>query len=364
MMLEKFLDAGRYFKSDYQKCRAQFLAASQQVGYLPREHNTWVLPQNLVNEELAIDGVWLGDPNAARVLVMISGTHGVEGYCGSAAQSFLLTELKQLTDPIPDNFAILMIHALNPWGMYWARRCDQDGIDLNRNFVDFNQLPDTDSRIYQVLEALALPQSERTARMGSLVTEWGSEAFERVVSEGQYQIPWAPFYGGTEPAFSARIIDQITAHWQLAQRELVVIDIHSGLGPWAYGELISDHAVGSAGEAFSHSLFGAAVANTLKGESFSLPKYGLMDFYWHAVMNQGCYLTLEFGTYPGAKLFEVLCADHLFWREQSGFDLGYQPYQPIRQAMLSHFCPKDSLWQQAILFKCWQVLNRVIEFYS
>ncbi len=33
-----------------------------------------------------------------------------------------------------------MIHALNPWGMQWARRCDEQGIDINRNFIDFNQL--------------------------------------------------------------------------------------------------------------------------------------------------------------------------------------------------------------------------------
>ena len=365
MVVETFLDATRFFKSDYQKSRQQFLAACQKVRYLPQESRSWNLPVE-GPAELAVDAAYFGDPRADCVLVMISGTHGVEGYCGSAIQSFLLHEINNQTHPFPNKLGLLMIHGLNPWGMYWARRCDHEGIDLNRNFPDFDQLPTPDPRQQQVLAALQAGSREaRRDALQQLARGWGQETFERVLTEGQYDTPWAPFYGGRGPSFSSGVIDEVMAHWQLAQRELVVIDLHTGLGPWAYGELISDHPVDSNANRFARRLFGQAVANTFSGDSFSQPKHGLLDYRWHELMAQsGCYLTLEFGTYSTDDLLDVLCEEHIFWRDQAPSSLQDGGYPAVRERMLKHFCPRDMLWQQAAAFKAWQVMHRVVEFYS
>lgn len=365
MVLENFLDVARFFKTDYHKCRQQFLSACDKVSYLQRQSRSWPLGGEGL-PDLSVDAAWFGHPDARRVLVMLSGTHGVEGYCGSAIQSFLLHELNQQTSPLPDDMALLMVHSLNPWGMYWARRCDHQGIDLNRNFVDFANLPGTDPRQHHVMSAL-LRESEgaRMAAFQQLVMQWGQGEFERVVTEGQYEFSWAPFYGGSGPSFSAGVVDELIAHWQLESRELVVIDLHSGLGPWAYGELISDHPAESAANAYARRLFGAAVANTMSGDSFSQPKFGLLDYRWHTLMaDRGCYLTLEFGTYSTDALFSVLCQDHLWWRQRTPDSLQDDAYQVTRQAMLKHFCPRDLIWQQAVVFKAWQVMQRVVDLFS
>lgn len=367
MVLENFLDVSRFFKADYEKSRSQFLSACQKVSYLPQQSRSWVLPaETHTQTQLAVDAVYLGNPGARKVLVMISGTHGVEGYCGSAIQSFLLQDLNHQTNPLPDDMALLMIHSLNPWGMYWARRCDHEGIDLNRNFVDFANLPQTDSRQQAVISALSSEtDATRNGALQQLVASWGQSEFERIVTEGQYQHPWAPFYGGSAPSFSSSVIDELISHWQLQERQLVVIDLHTGLGPWGYGELISDHPVDSAGNAYARRLFGAGIANSLAGDSFSPPKYGLLDYRWHQLMQQtGCYLTLEFGSYPTDALFDVLVHDHLFWRTFSTENVADKAYQANRENMLRHFCPKDRLWQQAVVFKAWQVMHRVIDAFS
>ena len=69
------------------------------------------------------------------LLVTISATHGVEGFCGSGAQVDWLT----LGGPeqLPAGVAALMVHAINPHGFAWLRRVTEEGVDLNRNFVDF-----------------------------------------------------------------------------------------------------------------------------------------------------------------------------------------------------------------------------------
>lgn len=64
---------------------------------------------------LYTDVAWLGNPQAEKVLILISATHGVEGFAGSAIQTDVLRQLAQQT--LPDNSALALIHALNPWGL-------------------------------------------------------------------------------------------------------------------------------------------------------------------------------------------------------------------------------------------------------
>lgn len=359
------INASNYFTSDYHQSRHLYLAKLQDVEHLTNDKKAWQLDARF-GTDLYIDTVWLGSRQAKNVLVIISATHGVEGYCGSAAQSFLLDQFATLERIEPKDFAVLIIHSLNPWGMYWARRCDQSGIDLNRNFNDFST-PITDSEAVQVwLNILELEEVQaRFSAIEDFKDRLGQQKFEEVISAGQYSKPWAPFFGGQAPSFANETIENIINGYQLAGKELVVIDIHSGLGPYAFGELISDHPIDSSGARFAEQLFGDTIASTAKGESFSAPKFGLMDYRWHQLMqDSGCYITLEFGTYNSDQLFHTLLNEHLFWARSDHKTLKNDAYQEHRKAMLQQFCPDHELWHQAVLFKVWQLINRVIRFYQ
>lgn len=351
---------GNLFVSDYKHARADFLTHCDGLSF-----EAYELQSYTVVEDFHADALYFGSAHARRVLVLISGTHGVEGYAGSAIQRFLLPLFYEDVLHLPDDMAVVMIHSLNPWGMYWARRCDQDGIDLNRNFCDFSQLPPLDADARQVVDALQLATTEATVNaLHRLNDSWGQERFDKAFSEGQYQIPWAPFYGGQQAAASQRVIDDVIQRWQLDACELLVIDLHTGLGPWGYGELISDHPAGSTANQYARRIFSQAVAVTGEGQSFSVPKRGLLDYRWHPLMTgSGCFLTLEFGTFGTDKLFYTLLDEHRFWREHTPHTAPGR-YAAQRQAMLQHFCPEDYLWQQGVLFRSWQVVRRLTEVAS
>ncbi len=373
--LENLLKTDDYFIYDYASCQRDFLTkAKRALDVFPGHINHWPLASlngELLNKEpLSCDSLWLGDEQAQTVWVFISGTHGVEGYCGSAAQRFLLDQLVQQNTVLPESCALLFIHALNPWGMQWARRCDQQGIDINRNFIDFSQLPAADPDYDKVLQCLQLDDAhQRNAALATLRDAWGQSHFDRVFSGGQYQHAWAPFYGGQEAGFSQQIIDQMIHAYDLQGKRLNVIDIHSGLGPWAYGQLISDHPAGSESNVWAKQLFSDWVAVTASGESFSVPKAGLLDYHWHRLMTQekSFFVTLEFGTLGSESLFSVLLDEHLYWKDCINVDTNDEKdpaYQLQRQAMLNHFCPDNQQWQQAVLFQTWQVLARLISAYE
>ncbi|NVJ50319.1 MAG: DUF2817 domain-containing protein [Gammaproteobacteria bacterium] len=340
-----------YFFHNYANARQQFLTTADSLGVTTTEQ-TWSL-----TNELHCDSFWVGPETAENVLLLISGTHGVEGYCGSAVQTFILQAIGQGAITLPANCALLCIHALNPWGMQHYRRCDHAGIDLNRNFINFTQLPATDPNYLLFVEQLlAAPAEQRFNTFTLLSEQFGQAKFDEAFSSGQYEFPWGPFYGGQQPAWSNTVIEEIIQQYKLNKKLLVVLDIHSGLGPWGFGELISDHQPGSAAAEFANQLFGPAVAHTLAGDSFSVAKRGLLDYRWHQLMHeQGCFLTLEFGSYGSAALFNVILDDHIVWRERPTKSSAAIAQQA--QHMLEHFCPKQTLWQQAVLFKSWQVVN-------
>ena len=49
-----------------------------------------------------------------------------------------------------------MIHGINPYGFAWLRRVTNENIDLNRNWIDFNQ-PLPQNPTYDELHASICP---------------------------------------------------------------------------------------------------------------------------------------------------------------------------------------------------------------
>jgi Protein of unknown function (DUF2817) len=356
----------QWFAVDFFSCRNIFLEQLillENSSLYEIEKNQWTLPNSKQN--LSCDAIYIGSRNAKKTLVFISGTHGVEGYCGSAIQSFILSNIAHQKIIIPQDTAVVMIHALNPWGMYWARRCDSEGIDINRNFIDFSKPLSTHKDYSQILDFLnGANLAIRQKKMQELVELWGQTHFDEVFSGGQFEYAWAPFFGGQQKSFSRTIIDEVIAQWFLPEHEIVVLDLHTGLGPWSYGEIISDHPLKSYANDFAYNILGETLAITEQGKSFSVKKTGLQDYRWHQLMqNSGCFLTLEFGTYGTDALFSVLLNEHLFWKNHRPVSLDDVDYNEHRKAMLKHFCPHDSLWQQAVIFKTLQVTHKFLEYF-
>jgi hypothetical protein len=309
-------------------------------------------------ELLLTDTVCIGASTAPNMLVIIGATHGVEGFAGSAVQFDVLELLTRHALILPDDTSILLIHALNPWGYAWLRRCDQEGVDLNRNFIDFTGLP-PENRGYQELRS-ALFVQDRTARQREL-DQWlhlqGRTNFEVAVSGGQYRDPAGPFYGGTSPAHGRLVIEKIIEKFNLSEKNLAVIDVHTGLGQFGYGEIICDHLPGSPGAKIAQQWFGLSVMLPLLGTSMSVPKTGLLDYAWHAFMNsQSCYVTLEFGTFSTGRLFDVLLDDHRIWAKLDPV-LAHAEHG---SAMLGHFNPDDRGWREMVLFRARQVIAQAL----
>ena len=344
------------FPANYGVGRQRWLAALGKEKHCFSYACSGTSPQG---EALFTDTVWLGAEDAAKVVVLIAGTHGVEGFAGSAIETDMLGLLAGGHLVLPTNTALLIIHALTPWGYAWLRRCDADGVDLNRNVVDFSApLPENSG--YDALKpSLLLTDTlQRKQAFTAFEQAQGREAFEKALSGGQYTDPVGPFYGGLAPAHGQCVIDDLLSKYALQQRDLAVIDIHTGLGSFGYGEIICDHQPDTPAIKVARDWYGDSVTLPWLGTSSSVPKLGLLDYAWHAIMNaRSCYITLEFGTYRTDQLFEVLLRDHQLWA-QSGNDLARLAHS---QLMKQYFCPDDKAWREMVLFRARQVIGQAIK---
>src|SRR5829696_8129177 len=97
------------FSESYRQARDRFRTMALRAGAQPLSYRNDAA-QGPDSEDLCTDVAWLGPESASRVVVAVSGTHGVEGYCGSACQ---LDLLRRLTASTHANTAFLLVHALN-----------------------------------------------------------------------------------------------------------------------------------------------------------------------------------------------------------------------------------------------------------
>ncbi len=304
-----------YFSATYAEARGKFLAAAQAAGASLTSHT---LPELLGprKELLAVDVAALGPEEPEALLFLVSGTHGVEGFCGSGCQVGYLVD--RLYEALPPATGTVLIHALNPYGFAWFRRVNEENIDLNRNFQDFSK-PLPSSPAYEAVHDWLVPEEWQgpvreaaDAALQQYLKDHGMPAFQEAVSGGQYTRPTGLFYGGTGESWSNRTFRHIVKeHLAPTVKQLALFDLHTGLGPPGYGEPIY---VGAPDEGFERvrKWFGPEVTSTRKGTSASAEVTGALPEVIRSLAPGPpvAHVSLEYGTRPLFEVLTALRADH------------------------------------------------------
>lgn len=310
-------------------------------------------------EVLATDVVSVGPASARSLIIVSSGMHGVEGYCGSACQLALLQDRELHARLERQSVSLLLIHAINPHGFSHWRRTNEDNIDLNRSFIDFSRpLPENPpyAEIHDLLLPAQWPPSEENAQaIREFVADKGETYFRDAFSMGQVAFPDGLFYRGREPSWSNRTLRRIVREAGRDRDRIVWVDIHTGLGPRGHGEKIfaayDEKLPGlhdPAELARARRLWGADVFSIVGGQSASRNALGGGITCLAVECPQAITTTLglEFGTLPRDEVTLALRADH--WLHNHP-DCSEELRNSIKQQIFAAFCLKDPGWQGMVL---------------
>ncbi|MGO4329978.1 M14 family metallopeptidase [Cupriavidus sp. 2TAF22] len=339
------------FSRSYAEARQKFREVARSAGAALTDfpHPT---KRGCADEELAMDVAWVGDAEARRFLMVTSGMHGVEGYCGSGAQVALLGDADLLRDFADAGVALLMVHAVNPYGFSHMRRVNEDNVDLNRNFMDFTG-PLPENAPYAEVAPMLLPghwppsESDQAALMKT-VAEKGLPWYQAAVSAGQYHAPEGLFFGGSKATWSNYTLRRVLARFGAGREALRWLDIHTGLGPWGYGEPIYMGPDKAEPLAKARGIWGSNVTSIYDGTSASPNLNGMA---WLAVPQTLPALdyngiALEFGTLPVSEVLDALRGDHWLHVHPEA-DEGQRNL--IRQAMWHAFYGDADDWREGVV---------------
>jgi hypothetical protein len=338
------------FAPSYREARAGFLAAAEAAGADLHAQVHPLLGRD--GETLALDLAWDGPPDAADLLVVSSGCHGIEGYCGSGIQRALLADAGFRAEARRAGIAVVHLHALNPWGFSWWRRVTQENVDLNRNFHDFTQpLPANPG--YEELAPWLVPPTwpppdTVTAALDGWAAAHGERAFQAAVTSGQHNHPEGLFYGGRDPTWSNVALRHVLREPFARAQRIAWIDVHTGLGPSGVGERIfAGHADDTAALARCRAWWGE-VTSVWDGSSASARLTGMM---FGAVVEdcaQAEYtgMALEYGTVPLDQVLNALRADQ--WLENHP-EVDSATHDAIKREVFAAFFVDTPEWKAQIL---------------
>lgn len=356
-----------HFSTSYVVARKKFLKTAESIE-LP-VHSIGHDLRGPNNEVLAVDSVHVGDPEATRLIIMISGTHGVEGLTGSACQSAWLSQLQQTA--LPDDVAVLLIHAINPYGVAWHRRVNEDNVDLNRNFISHDGTGICNPHYAQVHDFMiptAYDGEKRVATdlaLAEIRSQLGEDVFQ-IATLGQSSHPDGFYYSGDKPVWSNLVLRKLLDIYALKRRIVSVIDFHTGLGAYGYGLVGIANDPGTPELQWARDWYGEGMTTFVEvGQLFGYPDYsaytdGMLICGIRKILPDVSVISggIEFGTYGPDEIQAAERSDA--WLYAHGSNAPQETKETIRRELLEVYQPPKTDWQEMVLTRAGQVMRQTV----
>jgi hypothetical protein len=293
-------------------------------------------------------------------LLLSSGVHGVEGFCGSGIQIAALQDQTLLTSAQTAGITLIFAHAVNPHGFSFRRRATQEKVDLNRNFQDFSK-PLPHNADYDVVLPLLFPEvwppdAANQQAVGVLIAQRGMPWMQQAVSGGQYHDAQGIFFGGTAPTWSNGALRRLLRTHCASSQHMAWIDLHTGLGPSGQGERMYGYERASRWWSNGGQ---TPLTTTQDGTSVSAALTGTIAEVGH----QECpntdlsKMTIEYGTVPPLAVMQAMRGDQ--WNQ-----LHPEAPQALReansQAMMAAFFTNTPEWKNAVTEQGLQAMHQAV----
>ncbi|MBS0528031.1 MAG: M14 family metallopeptidase [Proteobacteria bacterium] len=353
-----------YYAPTYARARQKFLKAAHRTGarVFSHVHDRCRGPDG---EELAIDVACFGDRSASRQLLVISGTHGQEGFSGSPVQVAWMTS-GALTR-LPKDVGVVMVHALNPYGFANFSRTNENNVDLNRNFLvrGSSALPANPS--YDLLHEHLLVRNWTEAELerieGVLAkfrTEHGVDALFDTMARGQYAHQNGLMYGGKEREWSNLTLEKIVKETLSDAEKVAFIDWHTGIGEYGKSFFLCFNEHGSPLFDRACEWWGRENVDGVRPHGMARPNYtglvfnGVQRFLGEAQM---CGAVIEFGT-RGLGMGRALRLDQWLRRQT---DIDRDAKDTLTADMMDAFCPLDGVWRRDTLWEGVKITEQALQ---
>ena len=302
------------FYDNYEDIRAHILELSAQLG---AETGSYAIDEA---DGLYIDSFYIpSEGTPTNLIVLTTGVHGMEGYIGSVMLDVFFREIWPEQDH--SDTGVLVVANVNPYGMKYLRRYNENNVDLNRNFIlDWDSFDLSSNKEYPKVQSFLEPKGEignalwheagfYLSLAKTAITD-GADTISDALLTGQYESPQGVYYGGNgDEASTVYLKDVFSQCLDSAYENIVHIDIHSGYGP-RYNMVIFNSVYETMNEKESQAAFGYDYVIAYDSESFYATTGDTTDFFYRLAEQKGTGTDLfstcfEFGT-VGDEFFDTI----------------------------------------------------------
>lgn len=347
-----------YFADSYPEARGKFISAAEAAGGRLAHYRN---PRTgAAGEVLYVDVATFNLPDADTVVVLGSGTHGIEGFAGSAIQVGLLKE--GIADTLPENVGMLFYHALNPYGFSQLRRFDGENVDLNRNFVDHAQPHPTNEgyeRIAWLVEPASLSAWQNfKAKIGLAwyrITK-GARWLQSAISRGQYTHPEGLFYGGRDRTWSNQTLMKIVEGHLATAARVILIDVHTGLGDYGAAVVFTEAQPGTSEYEWMAQCWEIPISNPSVSDASSSSITGSLKGGFASMISRTQVIggSLEFGTFPPLEVLWALRAENHV-HHHGGWE--HPDAERVKEELKRVFYPQRNDWMHSV----WRQGSRLVK---
>ena len=347
------------YPSSYQSSREQFRSLLDRVR--ARWANARLISHAPDGDDLTIDAISAeASETPAQRLIITTGEHGIEGYLGAVFVHWFADEFLSQLDP--RRTGLLLVHAINPWGMAQRRRVNRSNVDVNRNFLAAEDgFPNDPNVDYASLQALLNPTGQlrsigrSSARMAShllpSLIKIGTVRVQAAFTIGQYRFPRGVYYGGDVVQPEAQfMIDLYREQWR-GYQQVVHLDVHTGYGPRDQMSIVNSPLEARSSEELARAFDYPLIVKAVPGEFYAI-RGDMIDFVYRLQQAEFPALklystTLEFGTF-GTSLLGGLRSMRALVLENQLHHYG-AVHDKVRQQVQNEFAelfmPSDEAWQ-------------------
>ena len=374
-----------YYCSSYEACRATFLADVQRfLETLPSEdraraeQHVWKVPSE-ADDDLTANYFYLpAKEQAKNLIVLTSGVHGIEGFVGNAAQRLFLKEILPTLDL--SQTGILLIHAINPFGMKYFRRVDEFNRDLGRNFELTRALFTMPNPEYSKMSPVLNPQTRASANLlarfrflfgtGYFLARTSLKELRQAILQGQYHDPSGIYFGGSDFSPQRDWLKELLETTARPYANVMLGDFHTGYGNRGKLHLFEPALLPSAVLGNLRKLYRGLPTDAASSDDFYQNFGDFANFVTELLVGQGKNvfpMTWEYGTVNNLGTAGAL---ESLWRmvtENQRHHFGATSdasKRSISAQFLGLFFPREKKWRAGILEQTYQQMALIAQRFT
>jgi len=370
IMTSNFYAVAQELCTDYVKCRDQFLKTALEISSVQVKSH----PISKSDGELFVDEALISF-GSKKLVVVVSGTHGVEGFVGSYVQSALLKKIAK--EKTYQNHDFLFVHALNPWGFKHRRRVTENNVDLNRNFLNPDEFSHKKNQGYSQLNEFLSPQDEASSTGWSFVqfsfsallkiAKYGMDSLRQSIVSGQYEFPQGIFYGGASPEPQQALLGKILFETFKRYDRILFIDLHTGYGAKGVLHLFPSVPDAKAKSRIEEVFAGWPITYGHQKDFYEVSG-AVTDWVYGQVPPEKYFVPMvfEYGTMDSQKtmgsvqsLYRMRGENQMHWRGAASKN----DEEKIKKDFFEMFAPQDQEWNAKVLEQTFKVFDKTLTLF-